>query len=215
MSDVKSLLDWISKKIDSNEILSLVIAVAVATVVFAYDYVSPIDTIGALPLSFLAVVTALLLHELAHRFVAKKLRCHAVYKIWLPGIVFALLLMLIGIKLIIIGAVFIATYRFGRWGMKSRHPSEREIGFIASAGPVINLAFAAVFELLAGFTFTGIFGYLAWINLWIAISNLIPVRPLDGSKIFFWNTTVWLILIILSVFMMLSPDVLGTILQMF
>ena len=61
--------------LESNETMSLIIAVITTTVIFAYDWTAPLSTIAALPLSFLAVLTAFLFHELAHRFAAKKLNC--------------------------------------------------------------------------------------------------------------------------------------------
>ena len=203
-----------SKLIESDELLSLIIAVAVTTIIFAYNWQAPLATIDAIPSSFLAVVTAFLFHELAHRFAAKRLHCSAVYRIWIPGIIFGLLMMLIGIKLILVGAVVISTYKFGRWGMKSRYPSMREIGLISVSGPLTNLILASAFRIISESTLIGTslgatFAYLASINLWIAFFNLVPVKPLDGSKIFFWNPRIWFFLILFSLFLLIPSHVFG------
>jgi Zn-dependent protease len=64
---------------------------------------------------------------------------------------------------------------------------------IAIAGPLVNLALALIFGLILRFfpiiKFTpGIllmFQYIVWINLLLAIFNLLPLPPLDGSHILF------------------------------
>jgi len=203
--------------LESNETISLIIATAVTTLIFAYDWQSPAATVAALPLSFFAVVTAFVFHELAHRFAARRLNCHAVYRLWLPGVVFGLLMMLVGIKFILVGAVVISTYKFGRWGMKSRHPSMREIGLIASSGPLTNLVLASAFKAISqgallGTAFGASLAYLASINAWLAFFNLVPVKPLDGSKVFFWNPTVWFLLIALSLFLLTPTHLFGPLL---
>src|SRR3990167_2096726 len=67
---------------------------------------------------------------------------------------------------------------------------KRDMAFVSLAGPIANVAIALVFALpirlgLVGGTDPG-FGILAQIvimNLVLAIFNLIPIPPLDGSKI--------------------------------
>ncbi len=64
---------------------------------------------------------------------------------------------------------------------------------VAFAGPAANLAIAIVFGLCLRFlplvaTFSGLylmFAYIVYINILLAVFNLIPVPPLDGSHILF------------------------------
>lgn len=206
--------------LELNETASLAVAIAVTTLIFAYNSKVPLATIGALPSSFLAVTVAFIFHELAHRFAARRLNCSAVYKLWIPGIVFGFLMMLVDVKLALVGAVVISTYKFGRWGMKSRYPSIREIGLVSVSGPLANLILASAFKaisvnLVLGAELVAAFGYLATINLWIAFFNLMPIKPLDGSQIFFWNPRIWLLLIAACLFLFIPPHIFGPLFESF
>ncbi len=60
---------------------------------------------------------------------------------------------------------------------------------VAFAGPLGNLVIAVVFGLILKFipffslTFSGLLGMIIYINLLLAVFNLLPLPPLDGSKI--------------------------------
>ncbi len=63
---------------------------------------------------------------------------------------------------------------------------------VALAGPAVNLIIAVFFGLILRFTphyFLGpiadMFEYIVYINILLAVFNLIPIPPLDGSHIFF------------------------------
>ncbi|MDO8633630.1 MAG: site-2 protease family protein [Candidatus Wildermuthbacteria bacterium] len=64
---------------------------------------------------------------------------------------------------------------------------------VSLAGPASNLAVAVIFSLLLRFlggdvlspSLTVLFGYIAYINILLAVFNLLPIPPLDGSHILF------------------------------
>jgi Zn-dependent protease len=75
---------------------------------------------------------------------------------------------------------------------------------VALAGPVSNVLIAVVFGLfvrlgLFSEMFTLLFSVIIYINLLLAIFNLVPIPPLDGSKLLyyfipdrFWEIKMWL-----------------------
>ena len=62
---------------------------------------------------------------------------------------------------------------------------------VAGAGPLVNIFIAIVFGLLIRFgpafglsqAFIGLASFIVFINILLAIFNLIPIPPLDGSKV--------------------------------
>lgn len=89
--------------------------------------------------------------------------------------------------------VIVVTGMFG-WGKPApfdpynlAHP-QRDTAIIALAGPVSNILLAIVVSLLWRVlpippTLTAVFLFLIRINVTLALFNLIPVPPLDGSKV--------------------------------
>lgn len=63
--------------------------------------------------------------------------------------------------------------------------------FVAFAGPLSNIAIAVVFSLILrllpglGLAFVNITAVIIYVNLLLAVFNLMPVPPLDGSKLLF------------------------------
>jgi Zn-dependent protease len=109
---------------------------------------------------------SLLTHELSHALVSRA-----------KGIPVA------GITLFIFGGM--------AWATREPDSPEDEI-LIAGVGPLTSLALAALFQLVTvlavsadwGQAVVGVAGYLAFINLALAIFNMIPGFPLDGGRVF-------------------------------
>lgn len=133
-------------------------------------------------IKFAMIVTApaIVLHELAHKFVGLALGYTSMFHIWWPGLG-------IGIFLRVIGSPFLLLAP----GYVSVMPNTPlELSAIAFAGPFINLIlFGISFFVLKHKKRLRRKEFIFWhltkmINMWLFIFNMLPIPPLDGSKVF-------------------------------
>jgi Zn-dependent protease len=103
---------------------------------------------------FLCVFLSVLIHELGHAYVAKKL-CHDVNSITLYPVG--------GIALITIV-----------------NQKKYDLLKIALAGPTANLISALIIIICSGFTLNA----LSLMNILLGVSNILPIRSLDGGIVF-------------------------------
>lgn len=149
----------------------------------------------ALPVSLAIVFGAFVLHELAHKFSAQHYGLWAEFRASVGGLVLALAVSAgLGVVVAPPGAVVI------------RGPaSKREAGVISVWGPVVNIVIAAVALPLwlatdqSQVARTGLplaenfFQLVLFINVVLAAFNMIPVKPLDGSKIVRWSVAAFVL----------------------
>jgi len=133
---------------------------------------------------FLAIfVSAFLVHELAHKFLAQYYGSWAEFRALMWGLVVTAIsaLPMMPFKFIAPGAVMI--------GLSDRS----KFGRVALVGPLTNLAMGFSFLFLSVFfnSFSPYFVVGASFNGWIALFNLMPFGVLDGQKIFEWNKLIW------------------------
>ena len=145
-------------------------------------------------MSIVAVSLGFVLHEIGHRFVARRFGCFAEYTMWPTGLILAVVVSFFGFVFAAPGAVMIypKSDAGGRVTL-----TRQKIGLISITGPAMNLCLALVFILLnMAYSdialLTLLFSLGARINIWLAVFNLIPFGPLDGAKIFRWHKGVWL-----------------------
>jgi Zn-dependent protease len=151
-------------------------------------FLEPVDLGIAISLALIGVSLGFILHELAHRFVARRFGCSAEYVMWPAGLGLALVFSMFGFVLAAPGAVMI---RPGPniWGRAAL--TRKSFGLISIAGPAMNICLAIIFILLNTLYPSMVFTLGARINTWLAIFNLIPFGPLDGAKILNWDKSVW------------------------
>ncbi|MEM3444865.1 MAG: hypothetical protein QW115_02715 [Thermoplasmata archaeon] len=142
-------------------------------------------------ISFVAVITAFVFHELAHKYVANRYGYWAEYRAsyFFLAVAFVCSLFL-GFVFAAPGAVVIAGYL-----------SRRENGIISIVGPMTNYGVAlALIPFFLLHIFCGVLQVLIetiiFVNLFIAGFNLIPFGNLDGAKVLAWDWKIWLISVI-------------------
>lgn len=144
--------------------------------------------LGIFLIMLLTVGAGFVLHELSHKFTAQRYGYWAEFRMWPFGLVLALVTSVIGFIFAAPGATYIS----------GANISESENGKISAAGPITNIVVAGIFLpfLLYGLaTSSGFLGELGlfgvYVNLFLAIFNLLPVLPLDGAKVFRWSKVKW------------------------
>lgn len=151
-------------------------------------------------------VSAFIIHELAHKFLAQFYRAWAEFRVQFYGAVITAIsaLPFFPFKFIAPGAVFI-----------SGPISEQRSGKISLIGPLTNIAMSLGF-LLSYYLASALYDRAVQIlitgaifNSWIAFFNLIPFMGLDGSKIFSWNKLVWILTFALAIALYVVGDIVG------
>ncbi|MBI2972058.1 MAG: M50 family metallopeptidase [Candidatus Aenigmarchaeota archaeon] len=180
---------------ETRELRDIAVSAIALAFAFALANVGGIEGVNRLSYAlvaaaFIAVSLSFICHELGHRFVARHFGCYAEYKMWKEGLALALLSSLFGFVFAAPGAVYVHP-KTDLWGA-GKAISRKRYGIISLAGPVVNLLFAGIFFALHLWNQSDVFLYGIAINIWLAVFNMIPLPPLDGSKIFAWDKRVWL-----------------------
>jgi Zn-dependent protease len=130
----------------------------------------------------ISLLVAITIHEFFHAFIADKLgdpTPRSMGRLSLNPFV----------HLDPLGTLALFFIRFG-WGKpvpidsyNFKNPRRDEI-LVSLAGPLSNLLFAVICAIILRFIPSPIFLYFIQINLMLGVFNLLPIPPLDGSKIF-------------------------------
>ncbi|EFO81804.1 peptidase M50 [Oscillochloris trichoides DG-6] len=143
---------------------------------------------------------AFVLHELAHRVVARSYGAEAHFIANNQWLLISIAISLAGIFIAAPGAVWHRGYL-----------TAKQSGLIALAGPVTNLILSVFFLLLLGLLvllgipvplfilMTLIIGFK--FNAWLGLFNMIPAGPFDGAKVLAWNWQVFAVTVAVGIFL--------------
>jgi len=143
--------------------------------------------------SILIVISAIIVHESAHKL-AGVIRGHKVkISAWWPGIFGALILCIVSRgKLWFFGlsGIFLQRLPSQKLGKYRYDTRKLDISMVALAGPMANIVLATFLKTLVLWfptlpLNTALIHQAFLINWVIAICNLLPIPPLDGVHIFF------------------------------
>ena len=178
-----------------TEALHIFAAVAVLSIAFAIllirggSRLSPDGVVNFLMLLLLAgflVSCSFLTHELGHKYVAQYYGAWSEFRAYPFGLVMAVVFSYMGFLFAAPGAVYI-----------QGDIDKEQYGKISMAGPMMNFIIGA-FSIVAWLMTTGLVSnilfQLAWLNAFLGLFNMIPVPPLDGSKIISWKWQVFAVM---------------------
>jgi Zn-dependent protease len=193
-----------------EEVKNIVMADAVLIIAFSLSFSGGIAGLGVaggigyflqvIPMVALGVTLSFVLHELMHKFAAQHYGAIAGFRTSMNGLVITLVTGAFGFLLGIPGATMIYASSF----------TKKENGIVSLAGPMTNfvvfVVFAAMLYAVNPHFFVALVkganpttsSYLVnaleftmFISILLAFFNMLPVKPLDGSKILAWNKPVY------------------------
>lgn len=176
------------------ELRDIAIAVAVLTAAFTIMFGRRawfsddvlVNTLWWVLVSFILVMLSFMLHEFGHKFTAQKFGAWSEFRVYPTGLVICLVASFFGFLFAAPGAVYIRGYI-----------TEEMNGKISIAGPAVNIVISVIalvlYLVIWNGLSAGIFFLLAYMNAFLALFNLLPIPPLDGSKVMAWNPVVYVI----------------------
>ncbi len=181
-------------------ILATIALIAIFTIVL-YRWGYNVKDLRVLLGIALGVSTGFLLHELAHREIARRLGYIACFKAWTLGLLIAIMLSITGIVIAAPGAVYVGP-KIGWRFIIDKERLRKDEFYIALAGPLTNIIFAIISMILLMVKPLAItFGIVFTINASLAFFNLLPLPMLDGFKVAKGNLIVWIFLFLIALIM--------------
>lgn len=141
------------------------------------------------------IASVVFVHNMAQRIVAVRNGFRAEHRLWWYGLLLGLLFVVVSngkiwwLQLYFASGLYIHQLAVHRLGTFRYGPNIDTYAWIAACGPLANVLFAAAVKTLqfwSPFPLNAVVvDDLFVLNLWFAFLNLLPIPPLDGSRIFF------------------------------
>ena len=189
--------------LEGTEKRGIIITLIILAFIFSFrewgvDRFDPALGLQNFIITLLIVAASMALHELVHRTIALWLGYRSQYKAWLLGLVIGLVIAFIsnGHWLFIAPGLLIITHLpIHRLGKFPYSLSYKHLGWIAMSGAIANMLFAILLKSLHLATGIGIFQKAMMINLWIALWDMIPIPPANGSRTFFGSRFIYVFIL--------------------
>jgi hypothetical protein len=164
------------------------LVIAVGSVLLAASYVlAKGASLGLenIVLFLVSGVVAMVAHDIAHRYLARKYNAVTEYQFWWLGSI------IMFITAIFFGVVYAVP---ARTIINNSDKLDKKVkGIVYLAGPMVSFAFAIFFLLLSflggPWTKLGLLGVS--MNLLSSVYGLMPFNPMDGKKVIDWRGAVW------------------------
>lgn len=143
--------------------------------------------------SLVAVVVAVLVHESAHRIVASNLGYKLEFRPFFFGLLGGLILSFMSYGKIVFlayGSFYLNIMEKHRLGYFRHYLGYFDNGKVAVAGPFANLIAAMIFKSML-FLPEALASKLVLVNVLFAITNMLPIPPLDGAHVMYSTRTLY------------------------
>ncbi|HEC95409.1 MAG TPA: site-2 protease family protein [Euryarchaeota archaeon] len=175
---IKRNMKFTRREINDLLISWAVLSFALAVLWWGID--RPLLILRMMPQSIIAVGTGFAFHEMAHKYVAQKYGLAAEFRRWDFGLLMAVISSFLGFLFAAPGAVHIFGYA-----------DEKTMVKTSVSGPATNFIIALISIGLSFFISSNFLHFLAYFNLFLALFNLLPVPPMDGSKVLRYSPLLW------------------------
>jgi hypothetical protein len=85
------------------------------------------------------------------------------------------------------GAITLAVIEHLRVGKRRQSVMQSDTAFVAFTGIAVSLLLALIFKAISGPLSNQGIDLFVLVNLWMAVSSVLPIPPLDGFKIFYYS----------------------------
>ena len=179
------------KKIEIKGLLVTIIVLGFVASFSEWGYDTFDAKIGIINLvnAILIVALAIIARQAVQRILALAMNLKAEFKEWYPGLVIAIILAIVSggkILFLVPGGIFLHFLEEHRLGYFRYGLSYTAQGYICLLGVLANVFLATLFKGLSILIPANTLLIKAvTINMWMALIAMLPIPPLDGSRIFF------------------------------
>ena len=178
-------------KFTPSELRNVIVTIVVLSFIIAFRQFNLINIINSL----LIVSLSVLVHLLAQRITGLSVGYLSEYKLWSFGLLFAVILAFISngaIWLLIPGGIIVHHMAGHRIGFHRYGVDILGVGLIALWGSVASMFLAILFKILYAAFPLAFLQKAMMFNIGFAIYTMLPIPPLNGSRLFFGTRMVYI-----------------------